>query len=158
MHPLRNAIAIAAFTVGSIASLGLAGQASAAKGTGTGTGTGTIVARGSGTAILDGDIDSLALSGAGGLVIVDHAGDVTVRVSGRGARKVSGDTITYVGFNGKATISGSDVTVKLGGVNVKLAAQGSGSFTLQGKGSYDTMPTAAGGEGSWATTGVTGEL
>lgn len=127
-------------------------------GSAAGSGAGAITAHGRGAAQLSGDVDAMGISGTGVLVVVDNAGDAHVAISGHGVVRVSGHTRTYIGFNGRARISGSNVTVKLVGENVTLAARGDGSFVLKGTGTYDTKPGAAGGEGTWSRTGTSGEF
>jgi hypothetical protein len=121
-------------------------------------GTGTVTARGTGAAQLSGDIDGMVVDGQGVLVIVDRAGDAKVAVRGAGRSTVHGNTRTYVGFNGHARISGSNVTVRVVGVDVRLAAKGDGTFVLKGTGRYDTTPGMAGGNGIWGRTGTHGDL
>jgi hypothetical protein len=148
---------LAAATVGAVASLALAVPAFALD-TASGAGAGSIVARGNGTATVTGDLDKLVATGQGALIVTDRAGDAVITVSGRGVKKVSGNVTSYAGFNGTATITGSDVTVQLAGVRVRMAATGDGSFTLKGTGSYDAMPGVAGGEGAWTKSGTTIDL
>lgn len=148
--------AIVAAAAGLVAALVFAGPASAG-GVSAG-GTGSLVAHGSGTAELKGAIGELVISGAGVLVVTDNGGDAAVRVWGHGAKRTVGNVTTYVGFNGRAKISGSKVTVRLVGVNVSLAGRGHGTFNLKGRGTYDTKPFAAGGEGVWTPVGATGDL
>lgn len=124
----------------------------------SGSGTGALAARGKGTAELAGDLDAMSVSGRGVLVVIDRAGDATISISGRGVSRVKGGTRVYAGFNGSARISGSDVTVRLAGENVRLLAKGDGTFSLKGVGVYDTTPTAPGGEGTWTAAGTSGEL
>ncbi len=111
-----------------------------------GGGTGTLVARGDGLAVLRGDI-RVNLSGAGLLVVRDHAGDAKIHVTGNGYRKeLANGTIAYIGFDGKAEISGSSITVALRGRNIKLEANGTGKFLLRGHGTYHTNRI----EGEWS--------
>ena len=73
--------------------------------------------------------------------------------SGTGGKATGGNSTVYAGFDGKATVTGSDVTVRLVGANVRLGVQGHGSFHLTGSGAYDTKPGVAGGEGHWDASG-----
>jgi len=147
---------ITAGLVGIAASVALVAPAFA--GSATGSGTGALTAHGSGTAQVSGDVDAMGISGAGVLVVVDNGGDAKVVIHGKGKVSVSGHTRTYVGFNGSAAITGNNVTVRLAGVNVNVAAKGHGSFSLKGHGTYDTKPGVTGGEGTWSSTGTTGSL
>ncbi|MEQ1702112.1 MAG: hypothetical protein ABMA25_18530, partial [Ilumatobacteraceae bacterium] len=147
---------LTAAAVGIVAAVSLASPALAAGS--SGGGTGSLVAHGRGTAQIVGDVDAMGISGRGVLVVIDRGGDATVTITGKGVAKVAGNTRTYAGFDGKAKITGSNVTVRLVGTNVDLAARGDGSFSLKGIGTYDTKPNAAGGEGTWKATGTTGEL
>ena len=121
-------------------------------------GTGVVTARGTGAAQFSGDIDGMVVDGQGVLVVIDRSGDAKVVVHGAGHVSVKGNVRTYVGFNGHARISGSDVTVKLAGARVHLAAKGDGTFVLKGHGTFDTTPGVAGGNGVWTTAGTHGDL
>jgi hypothetical protein len=121
-------------------------------------GTGVVTARGTGAAQFSGDIDGMAVDGQGVLVVVDRGGDAKVVVHGAGHVSVKGNVRTYIGFNGHARISGSDVTVKLAGARVHLAAKGDGTFVLKGHGTFDTTPGVAGGNGVWTPAGAHGDL
>ncbi len=115
----------------------------------TGSGTGTLTARGDGLAALRGNI-SVTLRGAGLLIIRDQAGDASIHVNGRGYKKqLSDGTVAYIGFDGKAEIKGSAITVVLRGRNIKLEAAGTGSFLLRGRGTYHTEK----GDGQWSEKG-----
>ncbi len=81
----------------------------------------------------------------------DNAGDAEIDVKGKGRKKVLEDgTIVYVGFNGRVKVTGSDVTVRLNGKNIKIEAHGTGSAILQGRGTYKTQH----GSGKWTNTGA----
>jgi hypothetical protein len=121
-------------------------------------GTGVVIARGTGAAQFSGDIDGMVVDGQGVLVVIDHGGDAKVAVRGAGHMTVKDNVRTYVGFNGHARISGSNVTVKLAGARVHLAAKGDGTFVLKGHGTFDTTPGVAGGNGAWTSAGVHGDL
>ena len=123
-----------------------------------GGGTGAITAHGNGAAQVSGDVDAMGISGRGVLVVTDNAGDATVSIVGKGIVGVNGHTRTFVGFDGRAKITGSNVTVRLVGSNISFAARGDGTYWLKGAGTYDTKPNAAGGEGTWSSTGATGDL
>ncbi len=115
-----------------------------------GSGAGTLRAKGSGFAALRGNL-TVALSGSGLLIIHDVAGDATIEITGRGFKKQlpSGAT-AYMGFDGKARISGSDIKVSLKGQDVELEATGTGKFLLRGHGSYHTDKAG----GAWKQDGT----
>ncbi len=115
-----------------------------------GAGTGTLTAKGSGFAALRGNL-SVTLTGSGMLVIRDHAGDATIEVTGHGRKKeFPNGTIVYVGFDGKAQISGSAIDVSLRGAKIELEATGTGRFLLRGHGSYHTDKD----NGAWTEDGT----
>jgi hypothetical protein len=121
-------------------------------------GTGVVTARGTGAAQFNGHISGMVVDGQGMLVVIDRGGDAKVVVHGAGHMTVKGNVRTYFGFNGHARISGSNVTVKLAGVRVHLAAKGDGTFVLKGHGTFDTTPGVAGGNGVWSPAGTHGDL
>lgn len=119
-----------------------------------GGGTGTLTAKGDGLAALRGSM-TVTLRGSGMLLIRDQGGDATIQVNGRGYKKeLPGGTIVYIGFNGKAEITGSAVTVALRGRGIKLEATGTGRYLLRGHGTYHTEK----GDGEWSEAGATGTL
>lgn len=77
------------------------------------------------------------ISGNGILWIQDRGGDAVINVSGNGIRSEGENGwVRYAGFDGQATISGSQITVVLSGYDINLEATGTGRFVLRGKGSY----------------------
>lgn len=112
------------------------------------TGTGTLSANGDGLARLAG-AGTVTVSGAGVLFIRDRGGDAVISVDGTGTRRAGETWARYAGFNGSATVSGSDVVVWLSGSNISLSAEGTGVVYLRGSGSY----TLAGDSGEWTETG-----
>ncbi|MBI5301055.1 MAG: hypothetical protein HY868_02880 [Chloroflexi bacterium] len=116
----------------------------------SGGGTGTLTAQGDGYVAIRGG-GEIVLSGNGVLRIRDHAGDADIRIEGRGEhREVNGEFV-YAGFDGKAFIRGSDLTVTLAGKNIRLHAQGTGAFFLRGRGTYHTQHES----GRWTRDGKT---
>lgn len=112
------------------------------------SGTGTVTASGDGRAGLRGSGD-LTISGSGVLLIIDHAGDAVIDVSGEGSRYERGSRILYRGFNGTAAVSGSDITVGLRGTGITLEASGTGIIRLWGTGTYEIN----GESGDWSQSG-----
>ena len=98
--------------------------------------TGTLKATGDGLAGIRGGGD-VTISGSGILWIRDHAGDAVINVSGGGNRREGENGwVRYSGFNGEASVSGSQITVALSGFGIDLEATGTGKFMLRGSGSY----------------------
>ncbi len=94
---------------------------------------------------------SVTLSGSGLLVIHDVAGDATIEITGRGYKKqLPNGTTAYLGFDGKARITGSAISVSLKGSDIELEASGTGKFLLRGHGSYHTDK----GGGAWSEEGT----
>lgn len=115
----------------------------------SGGGTGTLTAKGNGFAALRGNL-TVTLSGSGLLLIRDEGGDATINVTGRGYRReLPGGAIAYVGFDGKAEIKASAISVSLRGRNIRLKATGTGRFVLRGHGSYHTEHE----NGAWTDAG-----
>jgi uncharacterized protein YigE (DUF2233 family) len=99
-------------------------------------GTGTLTASGDGLAGIRGN-GKVKISGNGILWIKDHAGDAEINVTGNGIkRELSGGWIRYGGFQGQATVSGSQITVALSGYDINLKATGTGNFVLRGNGEF----------------------
>lgn len=121
----------------------------AAADQGSGSGTGTLTAKGNGFAAMRGKL-SVTISGTGLLVIQDAAGDAKIKVSGKGFKRVFKNGVTvYGGFDGEAKISGSKISVALGGSDIELEASGTGKFFLRGNGSYHTDHD----NGAWSKDG-----
>ncbi len=101
----------------------------------SGGGNGTLKATGDGLAGIRGN-GTVTISGNGILWIRDRAGDAVINVSGNGKRAEKNGWIRYSGFQGQATVSGSQITVALSGYDINLEATGTGKFILRGNGSY----------------------
>ncbi len=102
----------------------------------SGGGSGTLTASGDGLAGIRGN-GAVTISGSGILWIRDTAGDAVINVSGNGTRhERPGGWIRYSGFQGQATVSGSQITVALSGFGIDMVATGTGKFILRGNGSY----------------------
>lgn len=122
-------------------------------------GSGTLTAEGDGRATLYGGGTFSAAAGAGQLWIYDRNGDADITVTGEGRLTktvlANGDIRYYYrGFKGTATISGSDVGIILKGIDMTLAAEGTGHATLYGSGTY----TVNGESGTWSYKGMRLEL
>ncbi|RME08112.1 MAG: hypothetical protein D6803_02100 [Anaerolineae bacterium] len=81
----------------------------------------------------------MTASGNGTLWVRDHGGDMLIYIQGEGGREELGNGwVRYSGFEGTATISGSDVTVAIAGDHIRLYARGQGRYALRGEGGYRT--------------------
>ena len=109
-------------------------------------GTGTLTAEGSGTALVRGEIEMQLSADSGSLSVVDRAGDMVINVTGDGTRTEDGSMVVYTGFNGDATITGSDVVVTMTGTGIELTVEGTGTAVLIGTGSYEVTD---GQSGEW---------
>ncbi len=104
----------------------------------SGGGEGTLIAWGSGKGVVQGN-GTISIAGNGNLWIRDDAGDAYIYVSGEGEKQEHPNGwIHYEGFDGRATITGSDVTVVIAGYQIRMYARGSGRFALRGAGGYRT--------------------
>jgi hypothetical protein len=116
-----------------------------------GSGTGTLTAQGDGLAVMRG-AGTITLSGSGVLTIRDLGDDAKVIWTGKGFKRELNDrTVIYGGFNGQATITGSNILVSLKGKNIDLKATGTGKFLLRGHGTYSTEHES----GEWTEQGQT---
>lgn len=100
------------------------------------SGEGVLTAEGSGRAVLTGQADSIVLSGWGVVSVEDLGGDAQVEVSGFGEKVIIGNREKYSG-KGTITVSGSNVVVRFSGTHMVLKAQGTGSATLSGHGTWN---------------------
>jgi hypothetical protein len=116
-------------------------------------GTGMLTAEGSGKACIMGDIEMQLVADAGSLSVRDRAGDMAINITGEGTRTEDGARVIYTGFNGDATISGSDVVVTMNGTGIELAVEGTGTAILSGTGSYEVTD---GQSGEWRNPDLTG--
>lgn len=104
----------------------------------SGGGTGALTAWGTGKGVIQGD-GNITVTGNGDLWIFDHAGDASIFISGEGTKfKNPNGWVHYEGFDGRAHISGSEVTVAMTGDHLRMHARGSGRFALRGTGNYHT--------------------
>lgn len=116
-------------------------------------GTGKLWANGDGEATVSGNA-TVELTGEDGeLELHDKGGDMIETVTGFGDRRVTGQIIRYTG-SGSATVSGSDIVVKIEASNVDLYAEGTGKAKLKGTGTYKTCGADACVEDAWTSAGV----
>lgn len=95
-------------------------------------GTGMLEAKGTGRAVLTGNL-TVEVSGNGTLIVSSNA---NVTTSGNGTKTDLGNgNIKYQGY-GNATITGENIRVEISGNNIELRAEGTGSASLSGTGSY----------------------
>ena len=137
---MRTKISIIAATVGA-AMIGVAAFAPAASAAPppadvTLAGRGFLAAHGTGVAAVRGKMAYEATAGEGILLVQDYAGDASVNVTGHGQTGQWMGFKVYFGFNGHATITGSDVGVILVGRDLDLRVFGKGWAYLKGHGLY----------------------
>lgn len=102
-------------------------------------GTGRLEAKGTGKAVLNGNL-TVFVSGNGTLIVSSNA---NVTTSGNGTKVELGNgDIKYQGY-GNATITGENIRVEISGNNIELWAEGTGSASLSGTGSYKVEKTFA---------------
>jgi HAMP domain-containing protein len=123
-------------------------------------GTGTLIAEGDGSAYIAGS-GKVDLSGENGtLIVTDVSGDMTINVTGFGNKtELEPNKWQYTG-TGSANMAGSDIVVEIEGKNIYLTAEGSGSATLKGTGSYTIYKRRPGAtpvciSKNWTTEGIT---
>ncbi|MBI5035682.1 MAG: hypothetical protein HZB51_34755 [Chloroflexi bacterium] len=136
---------VSALVLALVAILALATIASADQG----SGSGTLTAQGNGMAALRGR-GSITISGSGVLYVRDEAGSPQVHITGTGHKIERNGWTVYTGFHGEARITGSNLTVALRGVNIRLQATGTGKFILRGNGTYQTGKAS----GVWTEEGT----
>ncbi len=104
----------------------------------SGGGDGSLSAWGTGKGVVYGG-GRISASGNGDLWIYDYAGDARIDIQGSGTmNELPTGWVHYEGFDGSASISGSEVTVVIAGSQIRLFARGSGRFALRGRGGYHT--------------------
>ena len=109
-------------------------------------GDGMLVAEGNGTAVLSGNITTEMTIIDAQLVIKDHAGDAKVEIIDNNSELVleldnsqADDpkrALVYSNLTGKASISGSRLTVMVKGNDLSLSVEGTGNAVLSGEGTY----------------------
>lgn len=132
-------------TIAVLASLALTAVASAE----TLEGTGTLWARGVGIAKVHGD-GSVKIRGCGvGTVWVKGA--ETLEAHGVGIRREVDGGVLFIGWWGKITASGEELTVRMAGGLIEFVAEGTGWAFLKGRGRYHVGPAS----GEWSPEGMT---
>jgi len=120
------------------------------------SGTGRLTAEGDGKAYLSGNA-TIEISGSGVLTVTDNYGDMEISVSGFGNKtEIEPNKWQYTGV-GSAHIVGSDITVELEGQNIDLTAEGTGTATLTGTGTYEVCGKKC-IQSEWSATGVSIEI
>ena len=99
-------------------------------------GRGFLAAHGTGVAAVRGKMVYEATAGEGILLVQDYNGDANVNVTGHGQTGQWLGFKVYFGFDGHATITGTDVGVILVGHDVDLRVFGKGWAYLKGRGLY----------------------
>lgn len=103
-----------------------------------GQGTGVVRYNGTGQAVFTGNGTVEAWGKKGTVIVRDLQGDAKVETNGTGSTlQLDASTWKYRGY-GSIEVSGSDVVVLLEGVGVRGVAEGTGTYTLTGKGTYRT--------------------
>ena len=116
-------------------------------------GTGRLIAEGDGNATIsvNGTVD---VSGEDGVLIVtDNHGDIIITVGGFGNKTELGENKWQFSGTGSAYITGRDIIVEFEGQNIDLTAEGTGSATLAGTGTYEACGKEC-LEGSWTAKGA----
>ncbi len=111
-------------------------------------GKGGLWAKGRGTAVLDGG-GVVRMKISGDVVITDHTGDATIRISDGPDSATESTRIVLTDFTGAISVRGSGFTVEATG-DMKLHAKGRGTAFLSGRGVYFTRH----GHGRWTPDGV----
>lgn len=123
-------------------------------------GEGVIDAEGNGTIVLSGELKVEFTATNAMIVIKDLAGDAEIELDGdydlvneenadKGKR-----ALVYQNFNGEAKIEGSRLTVMLRGEDIVIKAEGTGSSSLSGEGSYKIVKDDESTELEWGPAKV----
>ncbi|WP_321417343.1 hypothetical protein [uncultured Methanomethylovorans sp.] len=105
-----------------------------------------LIAKGNGTVVLSGDLESEMTINTSQLVIKDLAGDAKIMVINNEFTSVlqldnsqaddPKKALVYSDLTGKVTISGSRLTIMVRGNNLDLKVEGTGNAVLSGEGTY----------------------
>ncbi len=99
-------------------------------------GSGVLIARGNGSVSLHGD-GNVVISGTGTVKVkVDNG---VIKVNGKGNRTTEENTTVFSG-TGRVFVSGRGIEIEMHGNNIVMVARGTGEATLEGKGTYRTLP------------------
>jgi len=119
-------------------------------------GEGLIDAEGDGTIVLSGELEVEFTATNATVVIKDLAGDAEIKLDGD-YEQVNEDTtrdgsyaVVYHDFTGEAKIEGSRLTVMVRGEDITIKAEGIGSTSLSGEGSYKIEKDNESTELEWA--------
>jgi hypothetical protein len=119
-------------------------------------GEGLIDAEGDGTIVLSGELKVEFTATNATIVIKDLAGDAEIDLDGD-YEQVNEDTtgdgsyaVVYHDFTGEAKIEGSRLTVMVRGEDITIKAEGTGSTSLSGEGSYTIEKDSESTELEWA--------
>ncbi len=145
----RNWKLLTVFSVVFMLSLALTGIASAD----VIRGKGWLYAEGSGAATLRMSGDVEIISHGSGVVYIYGAD--TIEAEGNGRRKnLRNGGVIFRGYEGKITISGERMAVRMIGKQIEFTAMGKGTAILRGRGHYETE----GHSGNWEPDGLTLEV
>jgi hypothetical protein len=120
------------------------------------TGSGALIAHGSGSAYLSGTGLVWVKAIENGTMIVSPNANVTTNGVGTKENLENG-YVEYQGI-GSARVTGTDITVTLSGNNIILYADGTGTVTLTGTGTYRTYGENRYANGDWTSVGTTANL
>lgn len=105
-----------------------------------------LLAKGNGTAVLSGDLDTDMTINDSQLVIKDLAGDAKITITNDDSaivlkldNSVADEpkrALVYSNFTGKASISGSRLTIMVRGNDLDLEVKGTGNAVISGEGTY----------------------
>jgi hypothetical protein len=120
------------------------------------TGSGTLIAYGSGSAYLSGTGAVWVKAIENSTLIISPNANVTTNGASTKENLENG----YVEYQGisSARVTGTDITVTLSGNNIILYADGTGTATLTGTGTYQTYGENKYANGDWTSVGTTANL
>lgn len=123
-------------------------------------GKGLIDAEGDGTIVLSGELEVEFTATNATIVIKDLAGDAEIKLDGdyeQVDEDSTGDgsyAFVYHNFTGEAKIEGSRLTIMVRGEDITIKAEGTGSTSLSGEGSYKIEKDDESTELEWAAPKV----
>ncbi|NPE29307.1 hypothetical protein HNV12_15375 [Methanococcoides sp. SA1] len=119
-------------------------------------GEGLIDAEGDGTIVLSGELEVEFTATNATIVIKDLAGDAEIKLDGdyeqfdEDTTRDGSYAFVYHNFTGEAKIEGSRLTVMVRGEDITIKAEGTGSTSLSGEGSYKIEKDDESTEFEWA--------